>query len=972
LAIIKHFKSGLLFVLIGSALAFAQDEDAVPGPSEQQLEGTPVVALPGRNMLLLWSKEHGYVTLEGTAKAIDRMELKFPKKQIRASGAFIAKGPEKAFALASFTTTENPTRLPPVVAAPSDLSQRQPAVSRVHLEGEIEHCFDRGYRMEIVMRVGSQPVLIFLRTSNASFMASLRAGQRVGVTGYLWDRLHENPKFPLTVAVTKKQQIEILRPSPDPAETPLYQPGETTGETRRFLAMKPLGIDEQGRVVLRQKDSTLTVAFDPGPVNLSRWDIRPNHRYNLTAEVLGEQRGILGLKNRRIEIEAKDNPPVQVLDFDPLRPPPVGSRARFNGFVQGVSVRNKGDLAVEILADRKDGSQERSVTVICKNVWSNWPDLDLQRNDKVLVAGLYQGANPDNKQQEIVIWESNQLSIVSPTRSGKNWLPVVFTLAGGLLLSILWVTMLRRAIRQRTKDALDSEAKLRTVYQSVPQGIVAVAPDGEVFNINRALYELFQLDPGMEVGTFAQLCGTLGERVEDREKWGRFLRQVQEGQHEQTTQVVLKAVAGGTPRQIEIQVAPIAYDEAEGQLWIFRDLTETRELESSLAQSRKLEAVGRLTGGIAHDFNNLLTGVTGNLSMLEYELEKEPHLQEYVQGASEAAQHAAELVRRLLDYTKQTRLEVKRCSANDILTKLLRFLRHSLDSRVAIDLRLSDELLPTRVDPVKIEQVLMNLVINAIDAMPGGGTLTIQTRNSNDLDDPGLPAVTISITDDGTGIPPELLERIFEPYFTTKSVDGNGLGLPTSRGIIEQHGGKLTCVSVPGKGSTFKVILPASPETAEPTEATSPQEEAGAAATKQAESRQDKPSDGAGKTHVVIIEDEKMVRRLMHNMLTRSGFEVAEFPNGKEAMDYIHTASDRIDLVVSDNSMPVMDGIETFAQVRNNYPDIPFVVASGYLIDLKDYAARTDGSPPEAFLQKPLNFGSFTKTVKRVLAASAR
>jgi len=707
-------------------------------------------------------------------------------------------------------------------------------------------------------------------------------------------------------------------------------------------------------------DMPVTVVFDYAALNIARWDFESGHRYNLVGKVIGEQRGNLLLKNERVEFAGSDHPQLRAESFHLDDLPSNGSRVRFTGVVQGVPIKHKGDWAVTLLQTDAEPGQE--VRVICKNVGLHWPKLDLRSDDEISVVGMYQGRNPDTEAPEIVVSERNHLSFITPTRAGRNWLPLVVALAGILLLSSLWVTLLRRAVRQRTKDVRDSEAKLMTVYQSVPQGIVAVDPEQKIFGINRAFYNLFQLEGNLDGSTFSELRARIRERIVDTERWDRFLQRVTEQGRGQTEQTVRTKEVGEGPQQIGIQVESIDREEAGGQIWLFRDLTETRELESSLAQSRKLEAVGRLTGGIAHDFNNILTGVTGNLSMLEYELD-DPPLLEYVHGASDAAQHAAELVRRLLDYTKQTRLEVKVSSVNDILTKLYEIFRHSVDSRIRIDMRLGEDLQLTKVDPVKIEQVLMNLVLNAIDAMPNGGELLISTQNSWSLDDPEAASVTIAISDNGTGIAPELIDKIFEPYFTTKSEDGNGLGLPTSRGIIEQHEGKLLCCSTQGKGTTFRVVLPATqdrPENRSPALSTTP------VTTESPPTSQ--PVGLERKLNVVVIDDENSVRKMIQHMLVRSGFEVVSFPNGREALDYIEQNPTGIDLVVSDNSMPVMDGIETFEQVRGNYPSIPFIVASGYLIDLEDYAERANGSPPEAFIQKPLKLKGFIAIVNNPCA----
>lgn len=964
---IQHLFLGSMVALILPLLGFSQADSPARTNATVQLVGTVAVDLPGKGTTLFWSEKEGYVNLqrEGNVATVEIEEmLRFPKHQFKATGKWKNQAATRTLNLQSITPIETLKALsPPIVDAPVDLSKRNPKISRVYLEGTVVHCNDRVYSLEILMDVDDQPVICFVRSGSFEIRKSVQADRRLGITGYLWHRHASNPaEIPITIVASKKSELRFF--GQDPATIPPYQAGEKTSESRLFPSMQFMGIDENDMALFRNDELPVTAVFDHAALNITTWDLDSGHRYNLVGKVVGTQRGNLLIKNERLELAGKNHPELRVTLFHLDNLPSNGSRVRFAGVVQGVPVKHKDDWTVTLLEANAEPRQQE-VRVVLKNVGLNWPKLDLRQEDEISVVGMYQGRDSETAAPTIVVSERNRLSFITPTRAGRNWLPLVVALGGILLLSALWVTLLRRAVRQRTKDVRDSEAKLMTVYQSVPQGIVAVDMQQQIFGINRAFYELFELEESLDGRTFNDLHSRIRSRIVDTERWDGFLQRVMQDGRGQTEQTVrTKDIAEG-PQQIGIQVETIDR-EAGGQIWMFRDLTETRELESSLAQARRLETVGRLTGGIAHDFNNILTGVTGNLSMLEHEL-NDPPLLEYVQGASDAAQHAAELVRRLLDYTKQTRLEVNVCSVNDILTKLYEMVRHSVDSRIRINLHLAEDLHFTKVDPVKIEQVLMNLVLNAIDAMPNGGELVIRTENSRALEDPDTLSVTIGITDNGSGIPPELLDKIFEPYFTTKSEDGNGLGLPTSRGIIEQHDGTLSCSSTQGQGTAFYVVLPATEDRPEPPP---PKTTSQPPATTQVTQSTPALQPTSGVKHVVVIDDELAVRKMISHMLVRSGFEVICFPNGREALDYIEQGPERIDLIVSDNSMPVMDGIETFEQVRSNYPDIPFIVASGYLIDLKDYAKRAKGSRPEAFIQKPLRLHGFIAIVNNVLATA--
>jgi len=483
---------------------------------------------------------------------------------------------------------------------------------------------------------------------------------------------------------------------------------------------------------------------------------------------------------------------------------------------------------------------------------------------------------------------------------------------------------------------------LAAVYDSVPEGFLGVTTTGEIFNTNNHFNDWFSERSLVGTSEFTAIK-RIGRHFEDAEAWTRFVEATPE-QRKQGVELIAHLPVLGS-RVLDVRVLPIEHPQAEsGRLWVFRDISDQTQLQQSLIQASKLEAIGRLTGGIAHDFNNLLTAVTGNLSLLEMDLEN-PEQQELIHHANMGALRAAELVKQLLDYTKQNRLELKVCSVNDILIDLHDLLRHGMDARQIFEFDLADDLHHCHVDPLKIEQVLMNLIINATDAMPEGGRVSVVTRNTTEVPEGSdLPPIEIVVEDAGIGMSEELQRQIFEPFFTTKG----------------------SCHSEIGKGTRFEILLPACPASEHVPAKTTPRIWAAPPPKGVPEIL------GTPRTKILVVDDEPAVRLLIRSVLQRHNFDVVCFQNGKEATGYLRENLRAIDLVICDNSMPMMDGVLTYQFVREQSPDLPFILVSGYLVDLGKYAAVARGEKPEGMLQKPLSVGPLMTMVNEVLAASTR
>ncbi|MCB1064253.1 MAG: response regulator, partial [Verrucomicrobiae bacterium] len=404
-----------------------------------------------------------------------------------------------------------------------------------------------------------------------------------------------------------------------------------------------------------------------------------------------------------------------------------------------------------------------------------------------------------------------------------------------------------------------------------------------------------------------------------------------------------------------------------------QDLSEQRNLEDSLRQSQKMEAVGQLAGGIAHDFNNLLTGILGNLALVSLEMEKNPKSfsgEENLEFAIKAGERAAELVKQLLGFSRRSQMNLKACDSNHVLTEVRDILLATVDRRIKINLDLEPQPWKIMADLGLLSQVIINMAVNAKDAMPQGGNLYLRSENHKlDEDDAqshaeALPGdyIRLTIEDDGEGIPLDVQKRIFEPFFTTKGQGkGTGLGLATSFGIIKQLGGWIEMDSTPGEGTRFEIFLPRSAAA----EAQPSEEIEKKALIKPLERAMDK------RETILIVDDEDVVRRVAQTLLVKLGYHVIEARDGLEAIELYEAHGDEIDLVLLDLTMPNLSGRETFSRLRADYPDVPVLICSGYLVDVNEFAEECS-SVPNGFVQKPYHFEDMSDAVRRTLDGKQR
>jgi two-component system, cell cycle sensor histidine kinase and response regulator CckA len=371
-----------------------------------------------------------------------------------------------------------------------------------------------------------------------------------------------------------------------------------------------------------------------------------------------------------------------------------------------------------------------------------------------------------------------------------------------------------------------------------------------------------------------------------------------------------------------------------------------------------MQAVGQLAGGVAHDFNNILTAVIGYCDLML--LRHTPGDSDFddINQIRQNANRAANLVRQLLAFSRQQTLRPQLIHVSDIVGELSHLLKRLLGETVTLTVKHGRSLAPVRADPGQMEQVIVNLAVNARDAMPEGGELTISTfavsaREAKKLDREGMPSgeyVAIAVKDTGTGISPEILGKIFEPFFTTKEIGrGTGLGLSTVYGIVKQSGGFIFADSTVGGGTTFTIYLPA--QEALPEAATVAAGEDG--------------GDPWGQGKILLVEDEAMVRAVAERALTRKGYEVLTAGHGEEALEILERLPEGVDLLISDVVMPTMDGPTLVQHARKTFPDLKIIFMSGYA---EEQLRKSIDVPDVAFLAKPFSVQELSDKVRHEIA----
>jgi PAS domain S-box-containing protein len=511
-------------------------------------------------------------------------------------------------------------------------------------------------------------------------------------------------------------------------------------------------------------------------------------------------------------------------------------------------------------------------------------------------------------------------------------------------------------LESANEELRDSEERYRRLVELSPDGIIVHA-DGELLFANEAAATLLRADSpqqllGRDVLDFVHPDGH--EAVRER------VTRNQEGDVTPLAERTLLRL-DGTTVTVETVGIPFVYDGRRAAQTIIRDVSERKELEHQLAQSQKMEAVGRLAGGVAHDFNNLLTVISSYSVMALDALEPSSPLRGDVEEIRQAANRAAELTRQLLAFSRKQVLQPVPLQLNDVVAHIDKMLRRLIGEDVELVAACAADLEMVSADPGQIDQVIVNLAVNARDAMPNGGRLTIETGNVElSAEDVGrhfgvAPGryVMLAVSDTGAGMSEAVLSRIFEPFFTTKEPGkGTGLGLSTVYGIVKQSGGDVSVYSEPGRGTSFKIYLPSIATTA------------GSSNQKLVE---DVPAEGGSET-VLVVEDDTAVRTVVVRGLRKAGYDVLEAVTEAEALALCGQPEPVIHLIISDLVMPGMGGRELARELQRLRPDVRVLFMSGYT---EDAVMRHRFLEREAaFIGKPFTPERLADKVRELLDAA--
>lgn len=560
----------------------------------------------------------------------------------------------------------------------------------------------------------------------------------------------------------------------------------------------------------------------------------------------------------------------------------------------------------------------------------------------VAMAGTtYQALAPNETQSAPV--DTNQATLATIVGVGAVVL-LILALLGSVFGRNLSVQTARAEALQQ------SEARFRSLIQHASDVVGIAAVDLRLNYISPAVTTVLGYDPSVWAGQpFLELV-----HPDDRSIAQRLLNEAPKQLGISATAVCRLQHADHSWRSFELIVNNLL-DEAsvQGIVITCRDVSERNRLQAELLQAQKMESIGRLAGGIAHDFNNLLTAISGYTQVVLEEPTLPSVVRDDINEINVVVQRASNLTRQLLAFARRQPVELRPTNLNDIVATTTTMLRRLLGANMGLELNLAPDLERVSADSGQLEQVLTNLVINARDAMPNGGVLTIATGNVGPDDEQaraeaGLPCglVFLSVGDTGTGMDEQVKQRVFEPFFTTKkSGQGTGLGLATSYGIVQQHGGHIAVRTALGQGTTVVIYLPtiasaASPATVAP----------------------ERPVVAPHET-VVVVDDEENIRTAMAQVLRGQGYTVLEAANGAAALEAVTT--NPVDLVITDINMPVMDGIELVARLREAYSQLPILFVSGGSFGAERASDESFGSIP--LLEKPWTPSQFAYTVRCVL-----
>jgi PAS domain S-box-containing protein len=506
--------------------------------------------------------------------------------------------------------------------------------------------------------------------------------------------------------------------------------------------------------------------------------------------------------------------------------------------------------------------------------------------------------------------------------------------------------------RKKAEDALrESQEKYRLLFENASDAIF-ISQDGIIKFPNPSVLNLI----GYSAEELAHMAFTdlvhPADRTMVRERYQKRMAGAQDVPVTYSHRLINKT---GDELLVELSSVRINWEGRPATLNFLRDTTQQKKMESQLQQAHRMESVGTLAGGIAHDFNNLLMGIQGNVSLIMSEVDGDHPHYERLGSIEQYVKRGAELTQQLLGFSRGGKYEVKPSDLNSIVDRSVDIFGRT-KKEIRIHKKYHKEIYTVEIDQGQIEQVLLNLYVNAWQAMPAGGDLYLQTENvildenyvvSYDIE-PGS-FVKLSITDTGIGMDAAIRQQIFDPFFTTKEKDrGTGLGLASAYGIIKNHGGIISVYSEPGEGTTFNIYLPATEKNID-----------------------NRPSSYQeliqGSEVILLVDDEEMILKIGKDMLEKLGYEVVLAETGRKALEIYEKDQNTIDMVILDMIMPDMSGSETYNRLKEINPAIKTLLSSGYSINGK--AQKILNSGCQGFIQKPFNLTNLSQKIRSILDA---
>ena len=524
---------------------------------------------------------------------------------------------------------------------------------------------------------------------------------------------------------------------------------------------------------------------------------------------------------------------------------------------------------------------------------------------------------------------------------------------------------LEAAVAERTEHLVTAHDELRlsvnvlqSTFRSMAEAVLVIDAEGTVLLSNPAAERMLLHRTGMSVSNLRALSDVFhGDGVTplktDELPSARVLR----GEHFEELEMIVRPHSGNPTRHLMISGRPMrdGQGNVSGAVLVYHDATTSRETERQLRQSQKLDAVGKLTGGVAHDFNNMLTVISGNTETLVEGLKDQPELQRTARLIDDAAERCAELIQHLLAFARKQPLEPRNVEINAAIADIAKLLRPTLGEQIQIETVLEQGTMKTHIDPSRLTNAVLNMAINARDAMPNGGKLLLETHRvvldeayaqANADVTPG-PYVMLAVSDTGTGMPPEVQQKAFEPFFTTKEVGkGSGLGLSMVYGFVKQSGGHIKIYSEEGHGTTIKLYLPPGEGAADAAAPVTPAAEGGAET-------------------IFVVEDDNLVRNFVTTQLQSLGYKTVAVPDGRSALDLID-AGQAFDLLFTDVVIPGgTSGRELAEEVARRRPGVKVLYTSGYTDNAIVHHGKLDDGV--MLLTKPYRRNQLAEMIRKAL-----